>query len=139
MKYYGNDRAVRESTGTDKPKEAERLLKTREGRVAQGLPIPPRLDRIRYEEIRDDLVAFYQTTGKRKLAEVEDRLAYLDRFFRGFRVATITPALITQYVQRRQQDRTHLWSRDRTHRRATSNRTINLELGLLKCVFCAWP
>jgi integrase len=132
MKYYVNGRAVRESTGTDKPKEAERLLKTREGRAAQGLPIPPRLDRIRYDEIRDDLVAFYQTTGKRKLAEVEDRLAYLDRFFRGYRVATITPALLTQYAQRRQQDRTHLWAPDRTHRRATSNRTINLELGLLK-------
>jgi hypothetical protein len=64
-KYYVSGRAVRVSTGTEKRKEAEAFLKRREGAVVNGAPIPPRADRIRYEEIADDLRVYYETTGKR--------------------------------------------------------------------------
>ena len=68
-RYYVNGRAVRESTGTEKRTEAERFMKAREGRVATGQPILPRADRIRYEEVAQDLRAYYQTTGRRDLVE----------------------------------------------------------------------
>ena len=57
IKYYVNGRPVRESTGTDKEQEARRLLKTREGHAAAGMPMLPRADRIRYEEIATDQVS----------------------------------------------------------------------------------
>src|SRR6266571_9333610 len=55
IKYYLNGRPVRESAGTEKETEPKRFLKLREGRVASGTPILPRADRIRYDEIADDL------------------------------------------------------------------------------------
>ena len=103
-------------------------MKLREGAVASGAPIPPRIDRIFYDELAADLRQHYGTTGRRRLEEVDDRLAYLDRFFRGRRAGSIDPALITAYVARRQAERTHL-------KRPTSNRTINIELSLLKRMF----
>ena len=49
VKYYSNGRPVRESAGTADEREAERFLKRREGQVAAGQPLLPRLDRVRRE------------------------------------------------------------------------------------------
>ncbi|OGL18222.1 MAG: hypothetical protein A3K12_09480 [Candidatus Rokubacteria bacterium RIFCSPLOWO2_12_FULL_71_19] len=125
FKYDVNGHPVRESTGTEKEGEAKRFLDTRRGAAATGAPIPPRLDRIPDDELARDLRQFYGTTGRRRLAGVEDRLAYLDRFFRGRRAASIGPALITQYVAERQQQKTRF-------KAPPANRTINIELSLLK-------
>jgi integrase len=127
-KYYVNGRPVRESTGTEHEKAAERFLKVREGAVAIGAPIPPRMDRVLYEELAGDLREHYRTTGRRRLDEVEDRLTYLDRFFARHRAANIGPALITTYVAQRQAAQTQF-------HRPPSNRTINIELALLKRLF----
>ena len=62
---------------------------------------------------------------RRRLAEVEGRLTYLDTFFRGRRAVSIGPALVTEYVAGRQQEMTRF-------ERPPSNRTINIELSLLK-------
>jgi integrase len=118
MKYYVNGRAVRESTGTANETAAKRLLKAREGRVAMGQAVLPRVDRIRYEELARDLRTYYQTTGTRDLQEAEGRLKPLDRFFRGYRAASITAPVITTYAAKRQTA-------------GVSNGTINRELGLL--------
>ena len=59
-KYYVNGRPIRESTGTEKETGAKRFLKVREGRVAMGEPILRRADRIRYEEVAEDLRRFYR-------------------------------------------------------------------------------
>jgi integrase len=101
-KYYANGRPIRESTGTEKETEAKRFLKAREGRVATGQPILPRVDRIRYEEVAKDLREHYQTTGCRDLVEAEKRLKHLDAVFVGRRVAGLGAADATAYVARRQ-------------------------------------
>ena len=46
IKYYSGGKPIRESTGTSKQKQAERLLKDREGRVAIGAPALPQLERV---------------------------------------------------------------------------------------------
>jgi hypothetical protein len=66
-KWYVDGRPMRESTGiaTDDdtiPSEARRFLKVREGN-ASGEPVLRRVDRIRYEEIREDLLE--HTTRRR--------------------------------------------------------------------------
>ncbi len=119
VKYYVNGRPIRESTGAEKDSEARRFLKLKEGAVAKGCPIAPRLDRILYDELAGDLRQHYRTTGRRHLVEVEQRLAHLDKFFRGRRATNIGPTCVTAYVAQRQE-------------RGLSNRTINIELSLLK-------
>ena len=59
VKYYRNGRAMRESTGSAKESEAIRLLKIREGDIERGLPVNPKLNRIRFDE------AEYAVNGRR--------------------------------------------------------------------------
>jgi integrase len=122
-KYYSNGRPVRESTGVKSdgatpPKAAERFLKVKEGKAASGEPVLPRVDRVRYEEIRKDLLEHYATTGRRNAEELGWRLKHLDRFFGGRRVSTITEALVTSYVAQRQEQ-------------GAANGTINREIATL--------
>jgi integrase len=118
IKYYAHGRQVRESTGTENEKKGERILREREGRAAAGLPVIPRADKIRYEEIAADLRQHYATTGSRSLVEVEKRLKHLDRYFRGWRIVGITGATATAYVAARQAQH-------------VSNATINRDLAVL--------
>jgi len=111
-KYYVNGRPVRESTKCTKEQEARRFLKLREGAVATGAPIPPRIDRVSYDELTEDLLTFYKTTGRWKnLDDVHDRLAHLDAFFKGYRATAVTPDVISRYVKKRQEETTHLVDR----------------------------
>lgn len=98
----GHGRRVRESTGSPEKHEAVRFLRAREGRVAAGQPVQPRVERIRYEEVAEDLRRDYQTTGRRDLAEAEHRLRHLDGFFRGRLIADLSGADVTAYAAARQ-------------------------------------
>ena len=118
LKYYVNGRAIRESTRTDKLSEAKRMLDERKGRAAIGLPIPRRLDRIRYEDIAADLRTHYETTGERELKEAAARLKPLGCFFTGRRVVDIDGALVSRYVKMRQDE-------------GRANGTINREIDVL--------
>ena len=123
-KYYVDGRPIRESTGIagdteTAPAEARRFLKVREGAVATGQPVLPRVDRIRYEELAADLRRYYQTTGKRRMKEAETRLRRLDKFFVGYRVAAISPSTISAFVESRQKEN-------------AANATINRELATLR-------
>src|ERR1043166_8584943 len=117
-KYYRDGVPIRESTGTDKHGQALRFLTARAGKVAAGEPVLVRADKVRYEEAEADLVAHYETTGSRKLSEVRKRLKHLTPFFAGDRLARITGAAVTRYVERRQ-------------RAEAANGTINRELAIL--------
>jgi len=118
MKYYVNGRAVRESTGKEKEKEAEQVMKVREGRAAAGLPALPRADKIRYDEAAADLRRHYGTTGSRNMVEAEKRLNHLDAFFRGQWLVGIGGSEATTYVAQRQA-------------KGVANGTINRELAVL--------
>lgn len=118
IKYRVGGRVVRESTGTDRRREAERILKEREGRVAAGLPVMRRPDRVMYDEAAADLRAHYTTTGSRNLVEVEKRLAHTDKFFLGWGLVAIDGAVATRYVAERQAQ-------------GAANGTVNRELAVL--------
>ncbi len=118
IKYYLDGRPVRESTGVGKESAARRILTEREGRIASGQPVLPRADRIRYEEVATDLLQHYKTTGSRDLVELNGRLAHLDPFFAGRRIAAVSQADVTAYVLGRQTQN-------------ATNGTINRELGVL--------
>ena len=54
---------IRQSTGTTDKRTAQRFLDSRVGRAAEGQPILPRADRVRYEEAAEDLRLYPGATG----------------------------------------------------------------------------
>jgi integrase len=122
IKYYVNGRPVCESSGTDKEDAALRVLRSRLARVDGGLPVLPRVDRIRYDEVATDLRTHYKTSGRRDIKEAEKRLTHLDAFFTGYRVAAIGGAQVDAYVAKRQTEK-------------AANGTINRELSILGRMF----
>ena len=118
VKYHVHGRPVRESTGTADEQEAKRCLKTREGQLAAGQPLVPRLDRIRYEEVLEDLRAHYEATGTRDLKEFRRRVKHLDRVFAGWHIAMIGQPDVDAYVVARR-------------RKQAAGGTIRRELGTL--------
>ena len=119
IKYHVNGRPIYESTGATTKREAEDFLAIRLGEKAKGTALPRKLDSYLYDELSSDLRQHYDTTGKRNIKEANYRLAHLDRFFHGYKAAKIGPTLITEYIAHRQQQ-------------GVSNRTINIELAVLK-------
>lgn len=78
----------------------------------------PRLDRIRYEEVVEDLRKHYEATGTRDLKEFRRRVKHLDRFFGGRHVAAIGQPEVDAYVVARR-------------RKGAAGGTIRRELGTL--------
>jgi hypothetical protein len=124
MKYSINGVPKYASTRRTKKQEASDVLKQREGHAAEGKPIVPRLDRIRYEEVQADLLAHYEATGSRDLTEARQRLAHLDPMFRGRRIATLGPTDATRYTIVRREE----GAKDGTIRRELSTLTTMLNL-----------
>ncbi len=126
LKYYtvdpetGRARAIRESSGTDTYKEAETILKQREGAIAGGTVITPQLVRLTFGDAAQDVINDYQANGRRSLEHVQRYIRrHLAPFFGRRRMAAITTRDVRQYVIRRQGQR-------------ASNATINRELAVLK-------
>jgi integrase len=101
IKFSQDGRIHRESTRTTDAAEAKRRLRIREGAVAAGLRVTPRLDRLRYEDLAAALVEHVTTTGCRKLKEVEGRLRPLARHFSGGRVPTLEAAVPAYSAKRK--------------------------------------
>ena len=88
-----NGRPHRESSQSEKETEARRLLRLREGDIERGVPVTPRVGRIRFEEAAADVINDYRTNGKRSLDDVERRIEkHLKPVFGRRRMATITTA-----------------------------------------------
>ena len=69
VRYYRNGRRHEESAGSSKKGDAERLLRLREGDVARGLPVTPKVGRMRFEEAAEDVLNDYRVNGKRSLKD----------------------------------------------------------------------
>jgi integrase len=123
VKYYRNGIPMRESSGSPLEEDAKRLLRTREGDLARGIPVTPRVGRIRFDELAEDVVNDYQVNGKRSLGHLKRRLKkHLTPFFAGRFVSAITTAEIRKYIVSRQ-------------KAGASNAEINRELAALKRAF----
>jgi integrase len=103
-KVYQHGRPIYQSTGTSNLTEAKRILDVRRGAAQRGESVLPQVDRVRWEEAQADLIAYYEATGKRDVAEAKSRMAHLGLYFAGWRLARIdTPAIHGYVVHRKQQ------------------------------------
>jgi integrase len=148
VRYYRDGRRFEESARSEKRDDAVRLLKVREGDVARGLPVTPKIGRLRFDEAIADVLNDYRVNGKRSLRHVESRVTHhLMPFFAGRRMASITTADVRTFVAQRQAE-TILVRKERElvmpdgsirempeERRQVSNGEINRELTVLKRAF----
>jgi integrase len=123
IRYYKDGKRFEQSAETTKRHDAERLLKLKEGDVAKGLPVLPRLDRMRFDEAAADLLTEYEANRRKSIGGVRLRISKgLMPFFGGRRMAHITTADVNAYVAERQ-------------KAGAANATINRELAALKRMF----
>lgn len=122
IKYYRSGKPYLESTHTDQEAEAERLLKIREGEIAQGGIPGIYYDRIRFDEIAEDLLTDYEVNQKKSLSKVRIYVKHLKDFLGNARVTEITTAKIKQYIKKRFETR-------------KKPGTINRELAALSFMF----
>lgn len=87
VKYYRNGKPYRESTRSTKEAEAKRLLKKREGEISQGKPPGVYFDRVRFDELADNLLADYRVNQKRSLVRAQEAVEHLRQAFEGVRGA----------------------------------------------------
>lgn len=122
LKYYRNGKPYRESAKTDKESEAKRLLKRREGEIAQGKIPGVVFDKVRFEELAEDFLRDYRINEKKSLVRAERSVNHLYQMFSGMRITAINTPRIEAYKEARIEE-------------GAENGTINRELAALKRIF----
>ena len=119
VKYYRNGKPYRESTKSKKEAYAKRLLKRREGDIANGKQPGVVFEKVFFDELAEGLLADYRINKRKSLVRAERSVGHLMRTFEGYRVPAITPARINAYIESRIAEE-------------AANATINRELAALK-------
>jgi integrase len=123
MTYYVDGKQIWESTRTKDKAEAQKILQSKIGQIADGRYAGPAADRTTFEDLAEMFLTDYKVNGKKTLQDAEIRVQkHLAPFFRGWKAQQITAADVHAYI---------------THRReqGAQNATINRELAALKRAF----
>ena len=136
IQYSRDGRAFGESSRSRKRADAVRLLRRREGDIERGLPITPKVGRLRFEEAAADIVNDYIINKRRSLDELERRIRlHLLPYFRRRRMAGITTIDVRAFIARRLKTPIVVGSGDDRRTRQVSAGEINRELTTLKRMF----
>ncbi len=123
IKYSRNGKAFRESTKTTDRRKAEKILRHRLAEISIGSFIGPQAERIRVDELVEDLLRDYRINSRKSLDDVTARWTlHLRPFFGILRAIDVTSEMLARYVDARQQQ-------------GAKNATINRELAALKRMF----
>ncbi|GAB4389923.1 MAG: hypothetical protein Kow0025_18470 [Thermodesulfovibrionales bacterium] len=122
IKYYRNGKPFYESAKSGKESDAKRLLKSREGQIADGKFQGLRIEKIRFDELAEDLKRDYRVNSRKSLERAERSVKALAAYFGGVRAVDITTDRIQAFVDKRLDD-------------GLSNASINRELAALKRMF----
>jgi integrase len=122
IKYYWNGKPMRESSRSEKESEAKRLLKLREGAIAEGRFPGLKLEKTTFDELAKDYLTDYQINGRKSLFRADICVNHLKEYFEGYRANKITTQSVKEYISMRQ-------------KQGAANGTINRELTSLKRMF----
>lgn len=123
IKYYRDGAPVRESAHTSRYDDAKTLLKSREGAVANGEPISPRVERVKFRELTDAVIVNYMLKGRSSLPALKRRLRlHILPVFGERRASTITSDDFLRFTLKRQEE-------------GAANAEINRELAIIKRAF----
>src|SRR5258708_9258955 len=120
VKYYRNGKCFRESSKSQRRSDGKRLLRKREGEITTGVFLGLETERVRFDELAQDLLSEYQTNNRKSLVWLKRRInLHLMPFFDGLRAVDVTTERVRAYIIRRQQE-------------GASNGRINREFAALK-------
>ena len=103
IRYYRDGRRHEESSHSAKKKVAIDLLRTREGDVANGVPVSAQIGRYRFADASSTLLAEYRINNRRSIDEAERRItSHLEPYSGGRRMASITTTDVLAYIDHRQ-------------------------------------
>jgi hypothetical protein len=122
IKYYRHGKPYRESSKTDKITEAQRLLKKREGEIAEGKLPGVYFDKVTVDALAKDLVTDYTVNGRDTLKRVKWSIDCLKESFGGMRATDITTDKVKTHIEKRM-------------KYGLTNASINRELAVLKRMF----
>ena len=122
IKYYRNGKPYRESTRGVKEADAKRLLKKREGQIAEGKIPGVVFDKVNFNDLIEGFLADYRINEKKSLERAERSVRHLKKAFDGMRVTNITSPTINRYIETRLEE-------------GVANATVNRELAALKRIF----
>lgn len=119
IKYYRNGKSFRESTMTKKKMLAEKILKRREGEIAEGKAPSVEFEKVYFEQLAEGLFQDYRINNKKSKDRVAKSVEHLKGHFSGMKVPQMTTPTINRYIIKRLDD-------------GAANATINRELSALK-------
>jgi len=101
IKYYRHGKPYRESSKTDKITEAPRLLKRREGEIAEGKLPGIYFDKVSFDDLAKDLVTDYMVNGRDTLKRLQWSIDCLKESFQGMRATDITTDKVKAHIEKR--------------------------------------
>jgi len=119
IKYYQNGKPIFESSKSRKEADARKLLKRKEGAIAEGRLPGIYFDRVLLDELTEDFLTDYRVNNRKSIKKAERSVNHLQKFFGNIRVIAITTAKVKEYTQKRMAEE-------------KTNATINRELAALK-------
>lgn len=123
VSYYRDGKQFGESANTASLVEAKHFLANKEGDIAKGIPVTPKMGKMKFSELVADVVNDYRINGKRSIHDLEVRLRdHILPSLGKARASAITTVEIRKYINRRQEE-------------GASNGEINRELAAIKRAF----
>src|SRR4030042_3497652 len=122
LKYYRHGKPYRESSKSEKVTDAQRLLKKREGEIAEGKLPGIYFDKVTFDELAKDLVTDYTVNGRDTLKRVQWSIGCLKKSFEGMRATDITTDKIKAHIEKRMKE-------------GLAHASVNRELAALKRMF----
>ncbi len=122
VKYHHNGRPIRESSKSKSKMVADRLLKRREGEIAQGNTPGVQFEKTTFKELTKGLFQDYKINNKKSLDRVEQAVEHLKGKFFRLKASQITTPEINEYILSRLEA-------------GAANATVNRELAALKRMF----
>ena len=130
IQYGKNGKTCRESTRSIDPHYAKRLLKVREGAVAEGKP--PGIDayKTRIYTLVDLYLKDYEINNRKSIKEAKHYADLISKYFGGMRAAELTSEHIRDYREKRKDEPVRV-----SAKRKRKDSTINRELSALRRMF----
>jgi hypothetical protein len=97
---------MRESSRSNREADAKRILAMRQGDIARGIPVTPRLMRVTVAELLEDVKNDYKVNDKRSYPDLEYRCRlHLEPFFGQARASAVTTADVRNFILKRRAER----------------------------------
>jgi len=126
VKYYREGKPYRESSGSNRKRDARTLLKKREGTIAEGTFSGLKPEKTTFDQLARDLLNDYTNNDRKALPMVRYYISRLREYFGGStRACHITTDHVRSYIAKRKGEKSKVG-------KPPSNATINRELSALK-------